>query len=340
MKLEAWGLGIALLAGVSFAHGQNAMDHPPVAAETVAKSEAKSQDVYGFLEFSGSGSYAVNNGAGTVEMAFDRLDNQSMIYNSGSIRIMLFLTQFPIVPGQGFDYWILASDQLNPLPANFYYYDYFTTRPRQLVPDGVYYIYLGAFEYENSCGSTSGYCLDDYFTFQSQVQVIGGNVTTFGGGAATTTTAVEYYHAGFGHYFVTADADEINGIDGGAYGGAWQRTGQTFKVWTSGVVLFDVCRFFQVYFAPKSSHFYTAIDYECAGLILNSFVWQFEKIAFKVKLPSGGICPAGSIPLYRVYNNGMSGAPNHRYTTSLAIRNQMLALGFVPEDANTVCVPV
>ena len=109
-------------------------------------------------------------------------------------------------------------------------------------------------------------------------------------------------------------------------------------MWTSGSGLADVCRFFQTYFAPKSSHFYTAIDYECTGLILNSYVWGYENIAFKVKLPSGGVCPAGSLPLYRLYNNGMSGAPNHRYTTSLAIRSQMIGQGWTPEDPNTLCV--
>ena len=45
-----------------------------------------------------------------------------------------------------------------------------------------------------------------------------------------TTTAVEYYNAGFGHYFMTAQADEIVGLDGGAFGGAFTRTLRTFSV--------------------------------------------------------------------------------------------------------------
>jgi len=47
--------------------------------------------------------------------------------------------------------------------------------------------------------------------------------------------------------------------------------------------------------------------------------------------------------LYRLYNNGMGGAPNHRYTTSLATFNTMLAQGWAFEgEANTkvfACVP-
>ena len=49
--------------------------------------------------------------------------------------------------------------------------------------------------------------------------------------------------------------------------------------------------------------------------------------------------PGGHIKLYRLYNDGMSGAPNHRYTTSLTVRSQMIAAGWTPEDPNTACVP-
>ena len=341
--------GIAMLAGVSFAQAQEAQYHPPLSAELVGRAQArldsragaeeKDYNYHGALDLVGNGGFQFDNNAGTVYQYVDRLENDSTTWTSGSIRIMLFVTQTPIVPGQGFSYSVLATDQLSPLPPLYYYSNYAATLPSLAyqVPDGIYYVYLGAFEYELNCGSSSGYCIDDYYTFSGQVQVSGSGVYNYTPPTATTT-AVEYYHAGFNHYFMTANPDEIAGIDGGAYGGVWQRTGQTFKVWTSGAGLADVCRFFQSYFAPKSSHFYTAIDYECMGLILNSFVWDYENDAFKVKLPTGGVCPAGSLPLYRLYNNGMSGAPNHRYTTSLQIRSQMIGQGWTPEDPNTLCV--
>ena len=153
-------------------------------------------------------------------------------------------------------------------------------------------------------------------------------------GAATV--AVEYFHAGFGHYFVTAQANEIAGIDAGVFAG-FARTGESWGVWTSGTGLADVCRFFTTFFAPKSSHFYTANGAEC-DLVKQNPVWQYEKLAFQVVLPgAGGACPVG-VPLYRLYNNGTTGAPNHRYTTSLAIRAQMLAQGYTAEADNTICV--
>ena len=43
---------------------------------------------------------------------------------------------------------------------------------------------------------------------------------------------------------------------------------------------------------------------------------------------SAGNCAAGMQPVFRLYNNGQGGAPNHRYTTSLAVRSQMLAKGW------------
>ena len=161
---------------------------------------------------------------------------------------------------------------------------------------------------------------------------------------AQTLTAVEYYYAAWNFYFFTAFPDEIAGLDAGAYGGVWKRTGQTFSVWrdaSSGAL--PTCRFFTVTFAPKSSHFYTPNAAECAGLMSNPN-WEFESIAFYLQLPDvNGNCPPGTVILYRLYDNGMGGAPNHRFTTSLAIFNQMIAAGWIFEgDLRTyafACVP-
>jgi hypothetical protein len=161
-----------------------------------------------------------------------------------------------------------------------------------------------------------------------------------------TAIAVEYYYADWNFYFETSGPDEIAALDAGAFGGVWKRTGQTFYVWpsASNAMAVPTCRFFTVFFAPKSSHFYTPNAAECSGLQATSQVWQFEGIAFYIALiDANGNCPPGTIPLYRFYDNGMGGAPNHRYTTSLTIFNQMVAQGWQFEgDAVTkvfACVP-
>jgi len=136
---------------------------------------------------------------------------------------------------------------------------------------------------------------------------------------ANEVPVVEYFNAGFGHYFMTAQPDEIANLDAGAYSGAFARTGEGFNAWDAQIAgTLPVCRFFTTAFAPKSSHFYTADPAECAGVKKNA-AWQYEQIAFYIAVPTAGACPAGTVPVYRMYNNGQTGAPNHRFTTSLAI---------------------
>ena len=165
--------------------------------------------------------------------------------------------------------------------------------------------------------------------------------------SSPTVPAIEYYYAAWDYYFETAFPDEIAGLDAGAYGGVWKRTGQTFNVWptANNALAVPTCRFFTgTFFAPKSSHFYTPNAAECDGLKATSQVWQFESIAFYMALvDANGLCPPGTVPLYRMYNNGMGGAPNHRYTTSVAILNQMIAAGWAfegnPATKVFACVP-
>jgi N-acetylneuraminic acid mutarotase len=156
--------------------------------------------------------------------------------------------------------------------------------------------------------------------------------------------AVEYYYVAWDFYFVTASPAEAAALDAGAFSGAWKRTGQVFDVWTGPTSqAVPTCRFFNTTFAPKSSHVYTPYAAECASLKAGT-AWQYEGIAFYIRLPdANGLCVTGTIPLYRAYNNGMGGAPNHRYTTSLTILNQMLAAGWIFEGNGDTkafaCVP-
>ena len=161
---------------------------------------------------------------------------------------------------------------------------------------------------------------------------------------AQTQPAVEYYYAAWDHYFVTAFPDEIAVLDGGAFGGVWKRTGETFSVWSdasSGAL--PACRFFSTAFAPRSSHFYTPYAAECASLKTGS-TWQYESIAYYLQLPQpDGTCATGTVALYRLYNDGQGAAPNHRYTTSRATFDRMQTLGWTFEgDGRTgvfACVP-
>lgn len=156
-----------------------------------------------------------------------------------------------------------------------------------------------------------------------------------------TAVAVEYYHATFDHYFITTIAGEITKLDDGTFAG-WARTGRSFKVFTVAATgLSPVCRFFSTAFAPKSSHFYTASPSECTAVKANAD-WQFEAEVFFVGIPAAdGTCGSGTVPVYRLYNNGQGAAPNHRFTTELQVRAQMIGQNWVPEGQGpgvTMCV--
>jgi CARDB protein/fibronectin type III domain protein/uncharacterized protein DUF5648 len=152
--------------------------------------------------------------------------------------------------------------------------------------------------------------------------------------SSTTVLAVEYYYAAWNFYFVTAATAEIAALDGGAFGGVWKRTGQQFNVYPlagAPASSSTVWRFFSTIFDPKSAHFYTANVAEYNALV-GGMGWQLEGPVFNTPMPaSDGSCPAGSIPIYRMYNNGQGGAPNHRFTTDINVRATMLAAGWIPE---------
>ena len=151
---------------------------------------------------------------------------------------------------------------------------------------------------------------------------------------AGTTPAVEYYYAAWNFYFLTAGTAEIAFLDGGGFGGLWKRTGQQFNVYpltSAPPSSSTVWRFFSTIFDPKSSHVYTANIPEYNALV-NGIGWQLEGPVFTTPMPATtGVCPDGSVPIYRMYNNGMGGAPNHRFTTDVNVRAQMLAAGWIAE---------
>jgi hypothetical protein len=156
-------------------------------------------------------------------------------------------------------------------------------------------------------------------------------------GQPTTVAAIEYFHAEWGHYFVTTVPDEIAKLDDGTIKG-WVRTKQQFNVYPVDAApagTQQVCRFFtDQAFAPVSSHFYTPFAGECAGAMLNK-AWVFEGRVFNV-VPATvygneGACPAGTSRVFRMYNNGQGGAPNHRYITDPALTDQMFAQGWCDE---------
>lgn len=161
---------------------------------------------------------------------------------------------------------------------------------------------------------------------------------------AITAPVIEFYHAALDHYFMTAAPAEIADLDSGRTHG-WSRTGLSFNAWTRpGGVAGPVCRF---YMPPAfgDSHFYSVSAAECADVQRKFPGYIFESPqVFDLALPNAvtGACPAPTVPVYRVWNQRVDS--NHRYVTDLALRDQMVANGYLAEgygpDAVTLCAPL
>jgi hypothetical protein len=155
--------------------------------------------------------------------------------------------------------------------------------------------------------------------------------------------AVEFYHAGYDHYFVAASAQDIIDLDTGVHPG-WSRTGYSFHVWDGADGRTNpVCR----YYIPPGygdSHFFSADPDECA-IALVKFPWLFRETdaAFYIALPDPvtGACLANEVSVYRLWNGRQDS--NHRYTASTAVKAAMVAAGYVAEgygpDQVDMCAP-
>ena len=154
---------------------------------------------------------------------------------------------------------------------------------------------------------------------------------------------IEYYNQALDHYFISASQPDIDGLDSGRIPG-WQRTGNDFSAWISTYVdpqgtkgtgppagLLPVCR---LYIPPVDgdSHFFSVSAAECAASMAQHPEFEFESpSAFLATLPDAqtGACPPNQTPVYRLWNARKDS--NHRYTTSTAVRDQMLLRNYVAE---------
>ena len=160
-------------------------------------------------------------------------------------------------------------------------------------------------------------------------------------------TAVEYFAPSLGHFFYTSDGAEIAGLDNATIPG-WTRTGESFHVIPAAVqptTAVSVCRFYGLPQAGLNSHFFTSFQSECDAVQqLWPNAWILESADAFAVLPVPYVdCVQGAVSLYRLYNNRPDA--NHRFTTSPATRDQMMATGWILEGNATqhgltaMCVP-
>lgn len=163
--------------------------------------------------------------------------------------------------------------------------------------------------------------------------------------APAAALVVEFYHPALDHYFLTATASEAEGIDRGAAGVGWIRTGRGFRAYLgegSCTGCAPVARFYGTPGVGPNSHFYTASVPEADFVRRFDPGWLLESgAAFAVQLPDpAGRCPAvAPVPITRFYNNRwMANDSNHRYVTRPEDRAEMAGRGWI-EEGVAFCVP-
>jgi len=148
---------------------------------------------------------------------------------------------------------------------------------------------------------------------------------------------IEYYDVARHRHFMTADPREIADLD--AEPGRWARTGRAFKayaLYASDNRAEAVCRYERAGGAARDGYVMSPSYAECARLAADN-AWRYDSRAFDIVLPDtlGGDCPAGTRPVYRIWNarNG-----DHRWTTDAMLRASLVAGGWVPEGYGSLGV--
>jgi len=148
--------------------------------------------------------------------------------------------------------------------------------------------------------------------------------------APVAKRVIEYYNASLDHYFITWVPDEITKLDAGTEIKGWTRTGKVFNTFSGPKAdVTDVCR---IYIIPGKgdSHFFGRGAQECTDTMAAHPEFILEEGKFlAMRLPTAGVCPLDTTPVYRVFSNRADA--NHRYMTDRATRAAMVAKGWLAE---------
>jgi|GEM_PF-2122868 len=174
----------------------------------------------------------------------------------------------------------------------------------------------------------------------------------YDGGPNTPKTLTEYIYNPLNYYFLTSRDTEKAALD--ALPG-WARTGQSFSTRSfADPGALGISRYYFDQIAKnqtRGSHFYTLVDSEKTALAAlnpnnqaSPRLPYYEGIDSYAFLPViegvGGSCAAGQVPVYRAFRGQtrFPDDPNHRFTTSLTLYNQLVAQGWDGEGVK-LCTP-
>ena len=143
--------------------------------------------------------------------------------------------------------------------------------------------------------------------YDSAVFLASGGIRSPGSGPVTNSNvirAIEYYHAGFNHYFVTTIPNEITLLDNGTFVG-WARTGKAFNVFVLGTRR-NARRLPLLQQRPRQHpHQHPLLYVERPRSRGPEGQSEMGVRGHRVRrcMPPVALCPAGTQALYRAYNN-------------------------------------
>lgn len=160
---------------------------------------------------------------------------------------------------------------------------------------------------------------------------------------AAQAPVLELYDRANDDYFMTMDRSEFIAAQMGST--RWFPTGYQFYAFVrdffNGFGGTNVQRFYGLPSPGLDTHLFTLDANEVAALSAN---WTLENIsAFEIWQPltATGFCPKNTLPVYRLWNG--KGNAHHRYTIEPAVRQEMIAKGWIPEgygpDGVVMCSP-
>lgn len=167
-----------------------------------------------------------------------------------------------------------------------------------------------------------------------------------------TRLMTEYRYAPLNYYFVTSrDADKTL-LDQAS---GFERTGLQFKVFalherdTHGITRYYFDK--AALNGARGTHFYTLLDSEKTLLAalnpdnnlapVKPYNEGIDSYAYlPLQAGVGGFCDAGQVPVYRIFrgNTRFPDDPNHRFTSSVAVYQSMVAAGWDDEGVK-FCAP-
>jgi hypothetical protein len=136
---------------------------------------------------------------------------------------------------------------------------------------------------------------------------------------AQPVTVIEYYNQTLDAHFMTGRVGEQTALDSAP---GFRRTGMTFQAVAAATApanLTKICRFYAS--IPRlgvNTHFYGRAGIDCEAITAaNPEGFNAEGFDFAIAQPTGGVCPAGTVAVYRGFR-GLTDTKtsNHRYSVS------------------------